>query len=270
MNRRKLPTKFNLLLVIFTSLLLVACKKDMELHTQLSEADANEVVAALVENGILATKKPTKEGISVVIAESDIAGAVQILNARGLPRKNRASMGDVFRKEGIISSPLEERARYIYALSQELEYTLSQIQGVIVARVHVVLPEKVAPGEPMQLSSAAVFIKHQPILDPDVASPKIKRMVASSIPGLADGEADNIAVVFMPAQATNQRFNALSSLPPLSSSEPIKHASMAHNLIIVALVLLVFCLVTIGRESFRKWCVQTLKGNQKTTEDTQK
>ena len=64
----------------------------------------------------------------------------------------------------------------------------SKFRGVIVARVHVVLPEKVAPGEPLQLSSAAVLIKHQSILDPDVASPKIKRIVASSIPGLADGE----------------------------------------------------------------------------------
>lgn len=235
------------LLIPLLCWLLVGCKKDMELHTQLSESDANEVIAALIENQILATKKPTKEGISVIIDESDIAGAVQVLNARGLPRKNRASLGEVFRKEGIISSPLEERARYIYALSQELEYTLSQIQGVIVARVHVVLPEKVAPGEPIQPSSAAVFIKHQPILDPDVASPKIKRMVASSIPGLADGEKDNIAVVFMPAAPTHIRFGGDMTTSESMRSQA-RFASLGANAAIAALVLVVLMLITASRK----------------------
>ena len=83
------------------------------------------------------------------------------------PKVARATLGDTFRKEGVISTPLEERARYIYALSQELEATLSNIDGVIVARVHVVLPERVAPGEPVQPASASVFIKHDPRLEPD-------------------------------------------------------------------------------------------------------
>lgn len=187
-----------------STLALVGCKEEIELHTRLSESDANEVMAALIENRIPAHKLNTKEGVTVFIDQADIAGAVRILQAKGLPRKNKTSMGEVFQKEGIISSPLEERARYIYALSQELEYTFSQIAGVVVARVHVVLPEKVAPGEPIQPSSAAVFIKHQDELDPDVALPKIKRMVASSIPGLAEAGNDAIAVVFMPTHASHR------------------------------------------------------------------
>jgi type III secretion protein J len=256
-------------LVLSLGLLLAGCNKDMELHTRLSEADANEVVAALIENAVPASKKTTKDGITVVIQEADIALAVQVLNARGLPRKDRTTMGEVFRKEGIISSPLEERARYIYALSQELEYTLSQIQGVIVARVHVVLPEKMAPGEPMQLSSAAVFIKHQAILDPDVASPKIKRMVASSIPGLADGEKDNIAIVFMPAQTSIQQFSSLAA-GVTAQVEPVVHAPFVYNVVIAVLILLITCLMTVGRESFRQWLVKRIRqGNSVQSDDTQ-
>lgn len=241
----------------------------MVLHTKLSESDANEVVAALIENQILASKVSGKDGLSVVIDERDIAYAVQILSARGLPRQNRASMGEVFRKEGIISSPLEERARYIYALSQELEYTLSQIQGVIVARVHVVLPEKVAPGEPLQLSSAAVFIKHQSILDPDVASPKIKRIVASSIPGLADGEKDNIAVVFMPAETTQARFNSLIESSSRNEDTPVRVASVGYNVVIAALILVVLSLISVSKEHLARW-VRKFSGqrNQSSSHDT--
>lgn len=120
---------------------------------------------------------------------------------QALPERSRTSLGEIFKKEGVISTPLEERARYIYALSQELEATLSQIDGVIVARVHVVLPERIAPGEPVQPASAAVFIKHTPALDPDSVRGRIQQMVASSIPGMSGEPLDSrkFAIVFVPA-----------------------------------------------------------------------
>ena len=125
----------------------------------------------------------------------------------GLPKVARSTLGDIFRKEGVISTPLEERARYIYALSQELEATLSNIDGVIVARVHVVLPERVAPGEPVQPASASVFIKHDPRLDPDNIQPRVRRMVASSIPGMASAieNTQKLTVVFLPATAYQEQ-----------------------------------------------------------------
>ncbi len=179
-------------------LLLTACEERSTLHSRLSEQDANEVIAQLADNDIQASKRTEKDGMSVLVAPADLNSAVRVLEAAGLPRRSRASLGDIFRKEGVISTPLEERARYIYALSQELESTLSQIDGVVLARVHVVLPERVAPGEPVQPASASVFIKHTGALDPDSITPRVRNLIASGIPGMADAahNTSKLSVVF--------------------------------------------------------------------------
>lgn len=181
--------------------LLSACGARIELHSQLSEQDANEVIAELADKDIAAEKRIGKDSVSVVIGADDIKRAVHVLAAAGLPRRSQSSLGDIFQKDGVISTPLEERARYIYALSQELEATLSQIDGVLVARVHVVLPERIAPGEPVQPASAAVFVKYRTDLDPDSVQSRIRKLVASSIPGLSGKEEQKLAIVFVPAEA---------------------------------------------------------------------
>lgn len=184
-------------------LFITGCGERIELHRQLSEPQANEVMAALADTQIPAQKIPTKNGVSIHVNAQDISRAVHALTAAGLPRTPRSSLGDIFRKEGLISTPLEERARYIYALSQELEATLSKIDGVIIARVHVVLPERVAPGEPVQPASASVFIKHDTRLDPDSVQPRVRRMVAGSLPGMASALDDpqKITMVFVTSSA---------------------------------------------------------------------
>jgi type III secretion protein J len=65
----------------------------------------------------------------------------------------------------------------------------------------VVLPERVAPGEPILPSSAAVFVKYRPPLDEDAIMPRIHNLVASSIPGLAGADGGNkISVVMVPTE----------------------------------------------------------------------
>jgi len=161
---------------------LVGCKVD--LHANLGEKDANLILAALIENGIAATKSEGEGGFSVRVAESDIAAAVAVLTAKGLPREKYASLGATFQKSGIISSPFEDRVRYIYALGEEVAATISEIDGVISARVHVVLPDQSQFGSTPKPSSAAVFIKHDPLVDLAYLVPQIRRLVSSSIEGL--------------------------------------------------------------------------------------
>ncbi len=110
---------------------LAACSRQVELMAALPATEANEIIAALQNAGIHADKVAGKEGLAAVkVAAGDVGRAVDLLRDKGLPRERFAGMGQVFKKEGLISSPLEERARYVYALSQELGATLSQIDGV--------------------------------------------------------------------------------------------------------------------------------------------
>lgn len=183
--------------------LLCGCTKTVDLQSGLNNADANEIVTVLNRQGIEVEKRIAKEGVTLTVKEMDISRATETMHAAGLPRRSLSNLGQVFKKEGMISTPLEERVRYIYALSAELEYTLQQFDRVTAARVHVVLPERIAPGEPIQPSSAAVFVKYRPPLDEDIVVPRVRNLVASSIPGLSSEEARNkVSVVMVAAEAT--------------------------------------------------------------------
>jgi type III secretion protein J len=180
--------------------LLTACGGYVELMAAIPEQEANEVLAALLDANIKAEKAPGKEGmVSLRVDKSQVARAVDTLRARGLPRERFARMGEVFRKEGLISSPLEERARYLWALSQELAGTISQIDGVITARVHIVLPERGSAGDPSIPSSASVFIKHQTLFNLEPVLPQVRRLITTAIPGLAG---DKVSVVLVPSMLT--------------------------------------------------------------------
>jgi type III secretion protein J len=192
---------FATLLVAF----LCACGNELPLQTGLLDPDANEILTLLKRNGIAVTKTRAKDGVTLLVREEQMARAGELMRSAGLPKRALSNLGQMFKKEGMISTPLEERARYLHGLSQELEYTLSQIDGVITARVHIVLPERVAPGEPVQPSSASVFIKHQQPFDEDLVIPRVRRMVSNSIPGLGDeAGARKLSVVLMPANTVAQ------------------------------------------------------------------
>ncbi|WP_198420742.1 type III secretion system inner membrane ring lipoprotein SctJ [Massilia atriviolacea] len=176
--------------------LLAGCGKSANLQVGLNDADANEIVTLLSRHGIEAQKAATKEGVTLTVKADDIARATTAMQAAGLPRRALSDLGQVFKKDSMISTPLEERARYIHALSAELESTLQQFDNVISARVHVVLPERIAPGEPIQPSSAAVFVKYHGTMDEDTLLPRIRQLVASSIPGLSgEGGRSKVSVV---------------------------------------------------------------------------
>ena len=143
------------------------------------------MLALLLEAGIDSERTPSGDGlVNLSVDSSKIPAAVNLLKRNGYPRDQFVSLGDVFSSDGLVSSPLQERARYIYALSQDISETISQIDGVLVSRVHVVLGEKDRNGREIKAPSASVFIKHAEGLPTGSLTPKIKDIVANGIENL--------------------------------------------------------------------------------------
>lgn len=234
-------------LFLCSLLLLTACGSRVELFAAANESEANEVLSVLLDAGIQAEKSTTKAGVSIAVDGAQVARALDILRAKGLPRERFDGMGQIFRKEGLVSSPLEERARYIYALSQELTSTLSQMDGVLAARVHVVLPERGGIGETTTPSTAAVFIKHQAGYNLDALQPQIRKLVTHAIPGLTE---DKVSIALVSAQpagvnASASRFSQVLGMNVTNDS--------AMTLRVLLGVLVILLLLLAGGVAYLVW-----------------
>lgn len=185
------------------------CSK-IELYSNLPEQEANEMMGILLQQGIACEKTTGEEGTwNLSVAEAGFSQAVTSLKEQGFPRKKFVNMGEAFQKSGLVSSPTEERIRFMHALSEELSHTISQIDGVLTARVHIVLPNNSPFGEEIEPSSASVFVKHHLDADIDEKLPQIRTLVMNSVQGLQE---DSIATVLDPADP----------IPVAASLEPPK------------------------------------------------
>lgn len=191
------------MILLCTLLLLSGCFQ--ELYTDLPEQQINKMMALLVQAGIPCKKTAGLEGTwSLQVDEDKIPKAMNLLHENGYPREAFESMGKVFEKKGLISSPTEERIRFIYALSQEISATIARIDGVLDARVHIVLPENDPYADKLIPSSAAVFIKQKPGVDLNSQTMKIKELVVNSIEGL---EFKKVAVALFQTTAEQSQTN---------------------------------------------------------------
>jgi type III secretion protein J len=180
--------------VVVGAVSIASCKSD--LYTNLDQRDANEIVATLRQNGIPADRSAAKGGrISVSVEESRFAEAVAVLNDNGLPKQEFVTLGEVFKRDGLVSSPVQERAQMIFALSQELSRTVSEIDGVLSARVHLVLPENDPLRQQLVPSSASVFIRHHASTAMNDLVPQVKMLVANGVAGLSY---DKVSVILLP------------------------------------------------------------------------
>ena len=183
------------LVAIMSLLLLTGCKT--EIYQGLSENQANTMLSLLLRHGIPAEKIGSKNGYSLAVEENRIVQALELLKENSLPREDFQSLGKVFSAEGMISSATEEQARLAFAISQELSDTFSRIDGVLTARVHVVLSQTDLSTGNITPPSAAVFLRHTPESQATRLIPHIRELTANAVPALMQ---DKVSVMLVPVR----------------------------------------------------------------------
>ncbi len=186
---------------------LAGCASNESIVNNVEEREANEIVVFLASKGIEAQKvqmptsavggTATMEMYNISVATDKTTDAMALLNRYGLPRRKGTTLLELFAPQGLMSSTREETIRYQAGLAEELRNTIRKIDGVIDADVQISFPDTTVtplPGAPAPKVTAAVFVKHQGILeDPNShLEVKIKRLMAGSVNGL---DFDNVSVI---------------------------------------------------------------------------
>lgn len=179
------------------ALALAGCKT--EVYQGLTENQANAMMAVLLKNGIQPEKTSSKTGFTLAVESDKVVQTLELMRENNLPRADFENMGQIFAAKGMISSSTEEQARMTYALSQELSETFSQIDGVLTARVHVVLGNQDLATGKNTPPSAAVFLRHTPESQAQHLVPRIRELTANAIAGLKQ---EDVSVMLVPVRET--------------------------------------------------------------------
>ncbi len=222
-------------LVLISCLLVLtlsACKE--VLYTGLSEKEANEMAALLMRYDIGVSRNATGAGnYSLEVDEERFADATEILKSHGYPKEEFSDLGQVFANEGLVATPMQERAKFLHAINQQLSHTISDIDGVVSARVMVSVPERDPLALEQEASSASVVIRYDKDVSISAVTPEIKMLVTNAVEGMTY---DNVSVALFPVDTGV----GARSLGPAAVAEqareadPVKYA--AGVIILLALV----------------------------------
>ena len=159
---------------------------DQALFPGLPDTETAAIADALTAEGIAHRIDPAS-GVLTVPADQ-LRNARLKLAGRGLPHSGASGFESIAAEQGFGVSQSVETARMQHALETELVRTISSIQAVKSARVHLAVPKPSAFTRASGTASASVFVALHPgrsLTAAQVAS--IVHMVASSVPDLQPG-----------------------------------------------------------------------------------
>ena len=152
----------------------------------LAEKDASAVAEALRSSGLPFRLDPSSG--SVTVPGDKVYEARMRLAAQGLPKGSAMGFEMIQQDQGLGTSQFMETARYQLALETELARTVSSLQPVKSARVHLGLPKASPFVRRQDNASASVLVELYPgrqLEQGQVSS--IVHIVASSVPDLTPG-----------------------------------------------------------------------------------
>lgn len=215
---------------------LGAC--NIEILHDISEPEANQVVAALQRSGLPAQKERVEQGsgatYTVTVRRSDAPRAWGVLRQQNLPRPQEKGLGEVFGDVGLVPTRIQEQALLRHALAGEVARTLNSIDGVRHARVHLVLPQHnpLAPSDSdLPKPRASVLLKVDPTLD--LAKADIQQLVAGSVESL---DPDSVNVVISRTASPPLSEQPADALVPLGPFIVAQRSRMVLTAILVLAV----------------------------------
>ncbi|HEY3591046.1 MAG TPA: type III secretion inner membrane ring lipoprotein SctJ [Buttiauxella sp.] len=173
-----------LLLLMGAALLLAGCKID--LYSNLSETDANQMLALLASNQIDGARRSDKSsGLVLQVEKKDFVKAVEVLRQNGYPRRVYRAVDDLFPSGQLVSSPAQEQAKIRFLREQSLERMLSNIEGVISANVVIADGQEEGNGTQGGEPSASVLVKYSPEVNLRALSAQLKNLIGNALPGVS-------------------------------------------------------------------------------------
>lgn len=191
-----MSNNFRTLAVVLFALMLSACN-DEKLLFNLTQEQANQVLAVLQQHNISANKEGTlKAGYTVAVNKSESTAALSIINQYQLPWSADVQIAQAFPEGALVSSPNAEQARVLSLQEQRLEQSLRMIAQVVNARVHVSYPAFNNDSGRTPTGHVGVIITYKGELDDNLFISQVKSLIKNSFD---DVRYENISVVLFPA-----------------------------------------------------------------------
>jgi len=161
------------------------------LYTGLVERDVADIVSVL-DGATIPYRLDPASGAILVPADRKYDVRMEVA-AAGLPRGGGFGVEEIPEMSGFGQSPFMENALYVQAIQTELSRTISTLQPVEAARVHLALPQRTSFLRDRRMPSASVTLRLFPgrrLEAPQAQA--IANLVASSVPDL---EPQHVTVV---------------------------------------------------------------------------
>ncbi|MCZ4057953.1 type III secretion inner membrane ring lipoprotein SctJ [Pantoea sp. LMR881] len=225
--------KYNLIrfiIVCFSAFLITACN-DNKLLDNLTQQQANQVLAILQQHNISAQKTGTlKGGYSITVGKTETTSALSVINQYQLPWQADVQIQQAFPDSSLVASPQAEHAKVISLQEQRLEQSLRIIGEVVNAKVHISYPsfEKNGNGK-SYTAHVGVLITYKGDVEENIFISQIKSFIKNSIENV---RYENISVVLFHA-------------PTIQHAPPMPAAAKDTNAWIMPLIAFIG-MITIG------------------------
>lgn len=183
-----------ILMAVTAAFALSGC--EAKIQQGLDERQANEIVTALLERGYQPRKElePGKKPTWSIMMDADHSDdATRVLVELGLPREKQPTGADLI-KPGLVPSPNEEFQLKMLGLQGDLARTLESVDGVIAARVHLVVAPPARPGQTPVTSKGSAFLRVRAGKAGWMQAHRdeLRQLIAGSVEGLA---VENVTLV---------------------------------------------------------------------------